>query len=184
MGNSEVGHTNMGAGRIVYQDLPKISKSIEDGSFFENPVFRKAIQNCIDNNTTLHLFGLMSDGGVHSHYTHTWAAVELARRMGLDRVYLHCFMDGRDVPPTSGATYVAETVEKLKEIGIGKVATVMGRYYAMDRITAERVKRAYDALVHGEQINDDPVRALKRVMQTVSRMSLLSQLSRQKRRNP
>ena len=163
MGNSEVGHTNMGAGRIVYQDLPKISKSIEDGSFFENPVFRKAIQNCIDNNTTLHLFGLMSDGGVHSHYTHTWAAVELARRMGLDRVYLHCFMDGRDVPPTSGATYVAETVEKLKEIGIGKVATVMGRYYAMDRDNRwERVKRAYDALVHGEgKFNDDPVKGIE-----------------------
>ena len=163
MGNSEVGHTNMGAGRVVYQDLPRISKSVEDGSFFENTVYRKAIQSCIDNNTTLHLFGLMSDGGVHSHYTHSWAAVELARRMGLDRVYLHCFMDGRDVPPTSGASYVAETVAKLKEIGIGEIATVMGRYYAMDRDNRwDRVERAYAALVHAEGKHcKDPVKGIE-----------------------
>jgi len=163
MGNSEVGHTNIGAGRIVYQDLPRITKSIEDGTFFQNPKYREAIQNCIDKGTALHLFGLMSDGGVHSHYTHTWAAVELARRMGLDRVYLHCFLDGRDVPPTSGASYVEETIGKLKEIGVGKIATVMGRYYAMDRDKRwDRVERAYAAMVYGVgKWCDDPVKGIR-----------------------
>jgi len=163
MGNSEVGHTNIGAGRVVYQDLPKITKAISDGTFFENPSYREAIQNCLDNGTSLHIFGLMSDGGVHSHYTHTWAAVELAHRMGLDRVYLHCFMDGRDVPPTSGASYVEETIKKCGEIGAGKIATVMGRYYAMDRDNRwERVERAYAAIVYGEgKASSDPVAAIR-----------------------
>ena len=133
MGNSEVGHTNIGAGRIVYQELTRITKSIEDGDFYENEAMKAAVQNAIDHNTSLHLMGLMSDGGVHSHNSHIWAIAELAKRMGLDRVYLHCIMDGRDVPPTSGKDYVAEAIEKLKEIGVGKVATVVGRYYAMDR---------------------------------------------------
>ncbi len=163
MGNSEVGHTNIGAGRVVYQDLPKISKMIEDGSFFENSAYRAAVQNCIDNNTNLHLFGLMSDGGVHSHYTHIFAAVELAKRMGLDRVFLHCFMDGRDVAPTSGATFVEKTIAKFNELGVGTVATVIGRYYAMDRDNRwDRVERAYAALVYGQgHYNEDPVAAIR-----------------------
>lgn len=163
MGNSEVGHTNIGAGRIVYQELTRITKSIQDGDFFENEALRAAVQNAIDNNTALHLMGLMSDGGVHSHNTHVWALVELAKRMGLDRVYLHCIMDGRDVPPTSGKDYVAEAIEKLNEIGVGKVATVVGRYYAMDRDNNwDRVKKAYDALVFGKGIQtDDPVKAIE-----------------------
>jgi 2,3-bisphosphoglycerate-independent phosphoglycerate mutase len=163
MGNSEVGHTNIGAGRIVYQDLPRITKAVSDGTFFENARYREAIQNCLDNNSTLHIFGLTSDGGVHSHYTHMWAAVELARRMGLDRVFLHCFLDGRDVPPTSGESYVEDTVRKLGEIGVGKIATVMGRYYAMDRDKRwERVERAYAAMVYGEgKYCSDPVEAIR-----------------------
>jgi 2,3-bisphosphoglycerate-independent phosphoglycerate mutase len=138
------------------------SEAISDGTFFENVHYREAIQNCLDKGTSLHLMGLMSDGGVHSHYTHTWAAVELARRMGLDRVFIHCFMDGRDVPPTSGASYVAETIEKCREIGAGKIATVMGRYYAMDRDNRwERVERAYAAMVYGEgKENSNPVEAI------------------------
>lgn len=163
MGNSEVGHTNIGAGRVVFQDLPKITKAISDGTFYENPRYREAIQNCLDKGTSLHIFGLTSDGGVHSHYTHMWAVVELARRMGLDRVFLHCFMDGRDVPPTSGASYVEDTVKKCNEIGVGKVTTVMGRYYAMDRDNRwERVERAYAAMVYGEgKFNPDPVAAIR-----------------------
>ena len=131
MGNSEVGHTNIGAGRVVFQDLPRISKSIEDGDFFENPAFAQAIENA--KGSALHLMGLLSDGGVHSHNTHLWALLQLCKRKGLQRVYVHCFLDGRDVPPRSGAGYVAECVEKCREIGCGSVATVMGRYYAMDR---------------------------------------------------
>ena len=163
MGNSEVGHTNIGAGRIVYQELTRITKSIEDGDFFQNPAFLAAVENCKKNGSALHLMGLMSDGGVHSHNTHLYALVKLAKDAGLEKVYVHCFMDGRDVPPTSGADYVAELQEKLKEIGVGKIATVMGRYYAMDRDNRwERVGKAYAAMVYGEGIQaDDPVAAIK-----------------------
>lgn len=163
MGNSEVGHTNIGAGRIVYQELTRITKSIEDGDFFENEAMITTVQNAIDNGTSLHLMGLMSNGGVHSHNSHIWAIVELAKKMGLEKVYLHCIMDGRDVPPTSGKDFVAEAIEKLNEIGVGKVATVVGRYYAMDRDNNwDRVKKAYDALVFGEGIKAlDPVKAIE-----------------------
>ncbi len=169
MGNSEVGHTNMGAGRVIYQELTRITKSIEDGDFFMNDALVTAIQQAVDNGTALHLMGLMSDGGVHSHNSHIWAIVELAKRLGLDKVYLHCIMDGRDVPPTSGKDYVAEAIEKMNEIGVGKVATVVGRYYAMDRDNNwDRVKKAYDALVFGEGIQaDDPVEAIKKSYETI-----------------
>ena len=169
MGNSEVGHTNIGAGRVVYQELTRITKSIEDGDFFENPALKVAVQNAIDNGTALHIMGLMSDGGVHSHNTHAWAIVEMAKKMGLTRVYLHCIMDGRDVPPTSGKDYVAEAQQKLAEIGAGKIATVIGRFYAMDRDNRwERVSRAYNALVKGEGIHtNDPVKAIEESYQKV-----------------
>ncbi len=162
MGNSEVGHTNIGAGRIVYQELTRITKSIQDGDFFENPAFLSAVDNALKNNSDLHLIGLLSDGGVHSHNTHLYALVELAKRKGLDRVYVHCLLDGRDVPPSSGKDYVAECAEKLKEIGVGKIATVMGRYYAMDRDNRwERVNKAYAAMVYGEGVQAaDPVQAV------------------------
>lgn len=163
MGNSEVGHTNIGAGRVVYQELTRITKSIEDGDFFENEALKNAVQSAIDNGTSLHLMGLMSDGGVHSHNSHVWAIVELAKKMGLQKVYLHCIMDGRDVPPTSGKDFVAEAIQKLNEIGVGKVATVVGRFYAMDRDNRwERVSRAYNAFVKGEGIQtNDPVKAIE-----------------------
>lgn len=163
MGNSEVGHTNIGAGRVVYQELTRITKSIADGDFFENEALKNAVQSAIDNGTALHLMGLMSDGGVHSHNSHIWAIVELAKKMGLQKVYLHCIMDGRDVPPTSGKDFVAEAEEKLKEIGVGKIATVVGRFYAMDRDNRwERVSRAYNAFVKGEGIQtNDPVKAIE-----------------------
>lgn len=169
MGNSEVGHTNIGAGRVVYQELTRITKSIEDGDFFENPALKAAVQNAIDNGTALHIMGLMSDGGVHSHNTHAWAIVEMAKKMGLTRVYLHCIMDGRDVPPTSGKDYVAEAQQKLAEIGVGKIATVIGRFYAMDRDNRwERVSRAYNALVKGKGIHtNDPVKAIEESYQKV-----------------
>jgi len=151
MGNSEVGHTNIGAGRIVYQELTRITKSIEDGDFFEKKEFLDAIDNCKKNNSKLHLFGLVSDGGVHSHNTHLYALVELAKRQNLKDVYVHCFFDGRDVPPDSAKGYVEELEAKLKEIGVGKIASVMGRYYAMDRDNRwERVQLAYDAMVLGK----------------------------------
>lgn len=163
MGNSEVGHTNIGAGRVVYQELTRITKSIEDGDFFENEALKNAVQSAIDNGTSLHLMGLMSDGGVHSHNSHVWAIVELAKKMGLQKVYLHCIMDGRDVPPTSGKDFVAEAIQKLNEIGVGKVATVVGRFYAMDRDNRwERVSRAYNAFVKGEGIQtNNPVKAIE-----------------------
>jgi 2,3-bisphosphoglycerate-independent phosphoglycerate mutase len=151
MGNSEVGHTNIGAGRIVYQDLTRITKSIDDGDFFEKKEFLDAIENCKKHNSKLHLYGLLSDGGVHSHNTHLYALVELAKRNNLKDVYIHCFFDGRDVPPDSSRDYVEQLEQKLKEIGIGKIASVMGRYYAMDRDNRwERVKLAYNAMVLGE----------------------------------
>lgn len=163
MGNSEVGHTNIGAGRIVYQELTRITKSIKDGDFFNNEAFKAAIDNCKKNGTALHLMGLLSDGGVHSHNSHLYALVELAKRSGLNKVFVHCFLDGRDVPPSSGKDYVAELADKLAEIGVGKIATVMGRYYAMDRDNRwERVSKAYDAMVNGEGVkNADPVAAVE-----------------------
>jgi len=154
MGNSEVGHTNIGAGRIVYQELTRITKSIEDGDFFEKKEFLDAIENCKKNNSKLHLFGLLSDGGVHSHNTHLYALVELAKKYNLKEVFIHCFFDGRDVPPDSAKGYVEELEAKLKAIGTGKIATVMGRYYAMDRDKRwDRVKQAYDAMVLGTGLN-------------------------------
>ena len=169
MGNSEVGHTNIGAGRVVYQELTRITKSIGDGDFFENEALRGAMENCVSNNSALHLMGLLSDGGVHSHNTHMYAIVEMAKRMGVKEVYLHCFLDGRDVPPASGADYVAEAKAKLEEIGLGKIATVMGRYYAMDRDNRwERVGKAYAAMVYGEGIKaDDPVEAVEKSYETI-----------------
>lgn len=151
MGNSEVGHTNIGAGRIVYQELTRITKSIEDGDFFEKPELIGAIENCKKNGSKLHLYGLLSDGGVHSHNTHLYALLELAKKHELKDVYVHCFFDGRDVPPDSAKDYVRELEDKLAEIGVGKIASVMGRYYAMDRDNRwERVKQAYDAMVLGQ----------------------------------
>jgi len=151
MGNSEVGHTNIGAGRIVYQELTRITKSIEDGDFFEKKEFLNAVDNCRRHNSKLHLFGLLSDGGVHSHNTHLYALIELAKKQGLKDVFVHCFFDGRDVPPDSAKDYVEELEKKLKEIGVGKIASVMGRYYAMDRDNRwERVSLAYNAMVLGE----------------------------------
>ncbi|MCI8497207.1 MAG: 2,3-bisphosphoglycerate-independent phosphoglycerate mutase [Clostridiales bacterium] len=163
MGNSEVGHTNIGAGRVVYQELTRITKSIQDGDFFENEAFNAAVDNCLKNGTALHLIGLLSDGGVHSHNTHLYALVELAKRRGLDRVFVHCLMDGRDVPPSSGKDFVAELQAKLEEIGVGKIATVIGRYYGMDRDNRwERVGLAYAAMVYGEGVqNADPVQAVQ-----------------------
>ena len=146
MGNSEVGHLNMGAGRIVYQELTRITKSIQDGDFFDVPEFLQAVENCKKNHSALHLWGLVSDGGVHSHNTHIYGLLELAKRNGLDKVYVHCFLDGRDTPPASGKGFVEELEAKMKEIGVGKVASVMGRYYAMDRDNRwDRVERAYNA---------------------------------------
>jgi len=163
MGNSEVGHTNIGAGRIVYQELTRITKSIQDGDFFENSAFLAAADNAAKNGGALHLIGLLSAGGVHSHNRHLYALVELAKRRGCKKVYVHALLDGRDVPPDSGKGYVAECAEKLKEIGVGEIATVMGRYYAMDRDNRwERVEKAYAAMVYGEGIQcDDPVQAVE-----------------------
>ena len=141
----------MGAGRIVYQELTRITKSIQDGDFFDVPEFLQAVENCRKNDSALHLWGLVSDGGVHSHNTHIYGLLELARRNGLDKVYVHCFLDGRDTPPASGKGYVEELEAKMKELEVGKVASVMGRYYAMDRDNRwDRVERAYNALTRGE----------------------------------
>ncbi len=162
MGNSEVGHLNMGAGRIVYQDLTKITKSIQDGDFFENAALLKAMKNAKDK--SLHLIGLVSNGGVHSHITHLYALLEMAKRNGVENVFVHCFMDGRDVSPTSGAEFIAELEEHMKKIGCGKVASVVGRYYAMDRDNNwDRVEKAYDMLTLGSGIQcEDPVEAVKK----------------------
>jgi 2,3-bisphosphoglycerate-independent phosphoglycerate mutase len=160
MGNSEVGHTNIGAGRIVYQELTRITKAVKDGDFFENPAFLAAADNAIAHNSALHLIGLLSGGGVHSHNTHLYALVELAKKRGCKKVYVHALLDGRDVPPSSGVDYVAECAQKLKEIGVGEIATVIGRYYAMDRDNRwERVEKAYAAMVYGEgnQANDSVI---------------------------
>ena len=151
MGNSEVGHLNMGAGRIVYQELTRITKEIQEGTFFENPALLKAVKNCKENDSSLHMFGLLSDGGVHSHNTHLYGLLELAKRNGLSKVYVHCFLDGRDTPPASGKGYAQDLEEEMKKIGVGEIASVAGRYYAMDRDNNyDRVKIAYDALTKGE----------------------------------
>ena len=151
MGNSEVGHLNMGAGRIVYQELTRITKEIQDGTFFENPALLKAVENCKEKDSALHMFGLLSDGGVHSHNTHLYGLLELAKRNGLSKVYVHCFLDGRDTPPASGKGYAEELEEEMKKIGVGEIASVTGRYYAMDRDNNyDRVHLAYDALTKGE----------------------------------
>lgn len=151
MGNSEVGHLNLGAGRIVYQELTRITKSIEDGDFFENEAFMKGIANVKANNSALHIMGLLSDGGVHSHNTHLYGLLELAKRNGIDKVYVHCFMDGRDTAPTSGLGYIKELEAKMAEIGVGEIATISGRYYAMDRDNRwERVNEAYNAVALGK----------------------------------
>lgn len=151
MGNSEVGHLNMGAGRIVYQELTRITKSIEDGDFFENTELLGAIENCKKNNSDLHLYGLLSDGGVHSHITHVFALLELAKRNGIKNVYVHCFMDGRDTAPDSGKDFIEKLYDKMEELGVGEIASVTGRYYAMDRDNRwDRVEKAYRALTLGE----------------------------------
>ncbi len=151
MGNSEVGHINMGAGRIVYQELTRITKEIEDGIFYQNAAFLAAIDNCKRNGSALHLFGLLSDGGVHSHNTHLYALLELAKKQGLSNVYVHAFLDGRDTAPTSGKGFVEELWEKMQILGVGKIASVMGRYYVMDRDNRwDRVEKAYRAMVYGE----------------------------------
>ncbi len=162
MGNSEVGHMNIGAGRIIYQDLTSITKAIEDGDFFENEAMLEAINNCKKNNSDLHLWGLLSDGGVHSHNTHVYGILELCKKEGFNNVYVHPFLDGRDTPPASGKDYVAELVAKMEEIGVGKVASLSGRYYAMDRDNRwDRVEKAYAALVYGEgETAEDPVEAM------------------------
>ena len=151
MGNSEVGHTNIGAGRIVYQELTRITKSIEEGDFFSIKEFDDAIENCKKHNSNLHIMGLLSDGGVHSHIRHLFALLELSKRKGIENVYVHCFLDGRDTPPTSAENYIAKLEEKMKEKEIGKIASITGRFYAMDRDKRwERVGKAYNALVNGE----------------------------------
>ena len=163
MGNSEGGHLNIGAGRIVYQELTRITKDINDGGFFEKPELIEAMQNAKTNGTRFHTFGLISDGGVHSHLGHLYALLKLAKDQGLDNVYIHCFMDGRDVPPDSGLGYIEQLEEKIKVIGIGQIATVMGRYYAMDRDNRyERVVKAYDAMVKGIGVSaDSAVQAMR-----------------------
>ena len=163
MGNSEVGHTNMGAGRIVYQELTRITKSIEEGEYLSNPVLLHAMENAKKPGAALHLMGLLSDGGVHSHIRHLFGLIEMAKKCGVEKVYIHCFMDGRDVPPTSGAGYIEELQKELDKIGTGKIATVSGRYYAMDRDNRwERVVKAYDAIVNGEGVKAPDPAAMMR----------------------
>ncbi|MDC7301044.1 2,3-bisphosphoglycerate-independent phosphoglycerate mutase [Agathobacter ruminis] len=153
MGNSEVGHMNIGAGRIIYQDLTRITKAIEDGDFFENSALLAAMENCKKNDSDLHLWGLLSDGGVHSHITHLYGLLEMAKKQGLTKVFVHAFLDGRDTPPASGKDFIEELQNKMNEIGVGKVASVSGRYYAMDRDNNwDRVQKAYDSLVKGEGV--------------------------------
>ena len=151
MGNSEVGHLNMGAGRIVYQELTRITKEIQDGDFFKNEELLAAVENCKAHDSALHLYGLLSDGGVHSHNTHLYALLQMAKDHGLKKVYVHCFLDGRDTPPASGKDYIEQLLDKMKEIGVGEVASVMGRYYVMDRDNRwDRVEKAYRAMTAGE----------------------------------
>ena len=163
MGNSEVGHTNIGAGRIVYQELTRITKTINEGKLKDVEPIVKAMDNALEKGSSLHLMGLLSPGGVHSHMEHLYGILELAKAKGLEKVYVHAFLDGRDVPPSSAKEYVAEAVDKMKEIGVGKVATVSGRYYAMDRDNRwERVEKAYSALVYREGVKAScPVQAIQ-----------------------
>ena len=163
MGNSEVGHLNMGAGRIVYQELTRITKEIEDGDFFKNEALRAGIANVVENDSALHLYGLLSDGGVHSHNTHLYGLLELAKREGIRKVYVHCFMDGRDTSPTSGKGFIAELQQKMEELGVGEIATIIGRYYVMDRDNRwDRVEKAYCALTLGEgKLEEDPIAAME-----------------------
>lgn len=163
MGNSEVGHMNIGAGRIIYQDLTRITKDIEDGTFFKNETLLEAMANCKKNNSDLHLWGLLSDGGVHSHNTHLYGLLEMAKREGISNVYVHAFLDGRDTPPASGRDFVAALEEKMAEIGVGKIASLSGRYYAMDRDNNwDRVQKAYDSLVSGEGVTaENAVKAME-----------------------
>ena len=160
MGNSEVGHLNMGAGRIVYQELTRITKEIQDGVFFENEELLRAVKNCKENDSALHCYGLLSDGGVHSHNTHLYGLLELAKREGLNKVYVHCFLDGRDTPPASGKGYIEELEAKMAEIGVGQIGVVSGRYYAMDRDNNyDRVEKAYLALTRGEGVKGESAAA-------------------------
>ena len=160
MGNSEVGHLNMGAGRIVYQELTRITKEIQDGTFFENEALLAAVENCRKNDSALHMYGLVSDGGVHSHISHIYGLLELAKRSGLEKVYVHCFLDGRDTPPASGKDFVLQLEQKMAELGVGEVATVTGRYYAMDRDNNyDRVQKAYVALTKGEGLTAESAAA-------------------------
>ena len=163
MGNSEVGHMNIGSGRIIYQDLTLITKYIEDGVFFKNEDLLRAINNCKENNSDLHLWGLLSDGGVHSHNTHLYALLELCKKENFERVFIHPFFDGRDTPPKSGYDYLKALIDKTKEIGVGTVASLSGRYYAMDRDNNwDRIQTAYDSLVKGEGVkSDDPLKAMQ-----------------------
>ena len=162
MGNSEVGHMNIGAGRIIYQDLTRITKAIDDGDFFQNEVLLQAMENCKKNNSDLHLWGLLSDGGVHSHITHLYGLLEMAKKNGLSNVYVHAFLDGRDTPPSSGKSFVEALQQKMDEIGVGKIASLSGRYYAMDRDNNwDRVEKAYNSLVKGEGVQaTDAVQAM------------------------
>ena len=153
MGNSEVGHMNMGAGRIVYQELTRITKEIQDGDFFKNEALLSAMKNAKDNDSAIHFMGLLSDGGVHSHNTHLYGLLEMAKREGLKKVYVHCFLDGRDTPPASGKEFVEQLEAKMKEIGVGEIGVISGRYYAMDRDNRwDRVELAYKALTQGEGV--------------------------------
>ena len=163
MGNSEVGHTNIGAGRIVYQELTRITKTIQEDKLKDNEAIVKAMDNALEKGTSLHLMGLMSPGGVHSHMEHLYGILQLAKDKGLEKVYVHAFLDGRDVPPASAKEYIQECVDKMAEIGVGKIATISGRYYAMDRDNRwERVVKAYSAMVYGEGVNaTDPVAAVQ-----------------------
>ena len=163
MGNSEVGHTNIGAGRIVYQELTRITKNIKEGEILKNEALTAAMKNAFENDSALHFMGLLSDGGVHSHNTHLYGMIEMAKNLGVKEVFVHCFLDGRDVPPSSGADFVADLQNELDRIGIGKIATVMGRFYAMDRDNRwERVEKAYAAMVYGEgNKNANAVEAVK-----------------------
>lgn len=155
MGNSEVGHTNIGAGRVVYQELTRITKAIREGSFFKNPVFLDIVNTVKKNDGALHLMGLLSDGGVHSHNQHLYALLQLAKQEGLKKVYVHAFLDGRDVPPSSAGEYVKELQDKIDEIGVGQIATLSGRYYAMDRDKRwDRVQKAYDAIALGKGVKE------------------------------
>ncbi len=164
MGNSEVGHMNMGAGRIVYQDLTRITKAIEDGDFFENEELLRAMNNAKSKGGALHLYGLLSDGGVHSHNTHLYALLEMAKRQGLEQVFVHCFLDGRDTPPASGRDYIAELMQKMEETGVGRIGVISGRSYAMDRDNRwDREEKAYRALTLGEGVDGglDPLAAMQ-----------------------